>query len=331
MNTVVFTGQGSILEEKAENWDLPYSPVQEIYRIAKAQTGVDVLKSLDGSIEDKIRDQQVIVYTTQMATYFLVTGRLKINDNLTLRMGLNDNKPDSLTGLSLGEYGALTAGGAFDFETGLRIVKKRNDLMANGKGTLMSVVGKLDPEYLGNICDEIQGIDFAIYKCDGNYSIGGPEKLVQDACQKMEDDKVLKLKEPAPLKGAPHTREFAEAAALLGEYLGQNERMIQVPSIPVIRTSSPEAEVYGHNIQELIESLERHVCQTIYFQQAIEKNKHRTKYYTVIGPGAKSIGKIIARIVKPVTNVFIHPISTIKGIKDFYDSLKKPKIKDSLL
>jgi len=137
LNTVVFTGQGSILEEKAENWDLSYSPVQEIYRIAKNETGVDVLGALDGSPEEKIRNQQVIVYTTQMATYFLVTGRLKVNDHLTLRMGLHSDQPDLLGGFSMGEYGALTAGGAFDFETGLRIIKKRNDLMAQGKGTFV--------------------------------------------------------------------------------------------------------------------------------------------------------------------------------------------------
>ena len=326
MNTVVFTGQGSILEEKAENWDLSYSPVQEIYRIAKNETGVDVLGALDGSPEEKIRNQQVIVYTTQMATYFLVTGRLKVNDHLTLRMGLHSDQPDLLGGFSMGEYGALTAGGAFDFETGLRIIKKRNDLMAQGKGTLMSVVGKkLNPEYLATVCDEMQGVEIAIYKCDGNYSIGGLDSAVARACERMKIDGNLKKAVPTPVKGAIHTSEFNEAAALLADYLGQNERSIHVPTRPVQCTSSPEAEVYGHKIRDLIDGLERHVCDSIYFHQSMERLGKRSSHFTVIGPGAESIGKIIARIVK---DVFVHPIDTIKNIKNFYDSLKKPKTKD---
>ncbi|WP_444993818.1 ACP S-malonyltransferase [Aliikangiella sp. IMCC44359] len=49
---------------------------------------------------------------------------------------------DFLVGHSLGEYTALFAAGAFDFETGLRIVKKRGELMASApKGAMAAVVG----------------------------------------------------------------------------------------------------------------------------------------------------------------------------------------------
>src|SRR5690625_3798150 len=38
--------------------------------------------------------------------------------------------PDFVAGHSLGEYNALLAAGAFDFETGLKLVKKRGELMS---------------------------------------------------------------------------------------------------------------------------------------------------------------------------------------------------------
>src|SRR5437764_7507813 len=42
--------------------------------------------------------------------------------------------PDYVAGHSLGEYSALFAAGAFDFETGLRLVKKRGELMSQAIG-----------------------------------------------------------------------------------------------------------------------------------------------------------------------------------------------------
>jgi len=148
---------------------------------------------------------------------------------------------------------------------------------------------------------------------------------VAEARERMKIDGNLKKAVPTPVKGAIHTSEFNEAAALLADYLGQNERSIHVPTRPVQCTSSPEAEVYGHKIRDLIDGLERHVCDSIYFHQSMERLGKRSSHFTVIGPGAESIGKIIARIVK---DVFVHPIDTIKNIKNFYDSLKKPKTKD---
>jgi malonyl CoA-acyl carrier protein transacylase len=49
--------------------------------------------------------------------------------------------PDYLAGHSLGEYNALLAAGAFDFGTGLKLVKKRGELMAAApRGAMAAVV-----------------------------------------------------------------------------------------------------------------------------------------------------------------------------------------------
>lgn len=59
------------------------------------------------------------------------------------------NQADALAGHSLGEYSALLAGGAFDFETGLRLVQKRGQLMGEAKGGSMAAV-------LGMRAEELQ-------------------------------------------------------------------------------------------------------------------------------------------------------------------------------
>lgn len=51
-------------------------------------------------------------------------------------------KPDLVAGHSLGEYNALLAAGAFDFETGLKLVQKRGELMAKAnQGGMLAVLG----------------------------------------------------------------------------------------------------------------------------------------------------------------------------------------------
>src|SRR5205823_10542755 len=51
-------------------------------------------------------------------------------------------QPSYLAGHSLGEYNALLAAGVFDFLTGLRLVKKRGELMSRARnGGMGAVIG----------------------------------------------------------------------------------------------------------------------------------------------------------------------------------------------
>lgn len=60
-------------------------------------------------------------------------------------------RPDYAAGHSLGEYNALFAAEVFDFETGIKLVKKRGELMANiNNGTMAAVVG-LDEHKIADI------------------------------------------------------------------------------------------------------------------------------------------------------------------------------------
>ena len=66
--------------------------------------------------------------------------------------------PDIVAGHSLGEYSALVVSGAFDFSTGLELVKLRADSMQNAgkvnRGTMAAIIG-LSSDDVNNLCDEI--------------------------------------------------------------------------------------------------------------------------------------------------------------------------------
>lgn len=63
-------------------------------------------------------------------------------------------RPDYLMGHSVGEYDALFAAGVVDFEAGLRIVKKRGELMSEATGGGMAAVMGLDAAQVASILEE---------------------------------------------------------------------------------------------------------------------------------------------------------------------------------
>src|ERR1051325_8154086 len=63
-------------------------------------------------------------------------------------------RPDYVAGHSLGEYNALLAAGVFDFLTGLKLVKKRGELMARPKNGGMPAVIGLPAETIGKVLQD---------------------------------------------------------------------------------------------------------------------------------------------------------------------------------
>src|SRR5881397_1216148 len=70
-------------------------------------------------------------------------------------------QPAYLAGHSLGEYNALLAAGVFDFLTGLRLVKKRGELMSQARNGGMAAVIGLDADRIAKVIQEngLAGID----------------------------------------------------------------------------------------------------------------------------------------------------------------------------
>lgn len=65
--------------------------------------------------------------------------------------------PDFLAGHSLGEYNALQAAGAFSFEQGLALVKRRGELMSRAPSGAMAAVIGPTPEEVAR-CLEVSGL-----------------------------------------------------------------------------------------------------------------------------------------------------------------------------
>lgn len=122
---------------------------------------------------------------------------------------LPDFKPDMVGGHSLGEFSALVANKALNFEDALVLVSKRANAMQKAcelnPSTMAAILG-LDDEKIEEICAGIQGevVVAANYNSPGQLVISGSMKGIELACEAC---KAAGAKRALPLKvgGAFHS------------------------------------------------------------------------------------------------------------------------------
>ena len=136
-------------------------------------------------------------------------------------------------GLSLGEFTALTAGGAMTFDDGLRLVRQRGGFMQEAceltRGAMAAIIG-LDEQPTREICDDA-GVVLANLNCPGQLVISGETEKINKVCE-LAKAKGAKRALPLPVAGAYHSPLMASAQTKLEEELRQVS--IQQPSVTVI-------------------------------------------------------------------------------------------------
>lgn len=121
-------------------------------------------------------------------------------------------KPDFVLGHSLGEYVALFAAGAFSFETGLKLVKQRAEIMGRVKnGGMAALLGlKMDTVRKILVESSYTSIDIANYNSAEQIVISGLRDDIISA-QKVFEANGAKLYYPLNVSGAFHSRYMKEA------------------------------------------------------------------------------------------------------------------------
>ncbi|MBR4525028.1 MAG: ACP S-malonyltransferase [Bacteroidales bacterium] len=153
--------------------------------------------------------------------------------------------PDMVGGHSLGEFSALVAAGAVDFEDALRLVAVRASEMQKCcekvPGTMAAVIA-LGNEQVEEICAGIDGVVIpANYNCDGQVVISGEKEAVAKACEAM---KAAGAKRALPLSvsGAFHSPLMEPARVELAKAIERTE--VRTPRCPIYQnvTALPETD-----------------------------------------------------------------------------------------
>src|SRR3954469_16150536 len=139
-----------------------------------------------------------------------------------LRERVPNLKFEATAGLSLGEFTALTAGGALNFEDGLKVVSQRGQYMQEAcevtKGGMAAIIG-LDEAPTREVC-EAAGVELANLNCPGQVVISGEAEKIAQACE-LAKGKGARKAMPLTVAGAYHSKLMASAQPKLQAALAQ--------------------------------------------------------------------------------------------------------------
>ena len=279
----IFPGQGSQFPGMAKELYETNPAAREMLERANEILGFRITDIMfEGTAED-LKQTKV----TQPAIFL---------HSVVLAKCLPDFKPEMVAGHSLGEFSALVAAGAMDFEEGLKLVSIRAQAMQKACETNpggMAAVLMLDAETIERICEETEGIVVAAnYNCDGQIVISGEKAAVDAACIRLKEAGARRAL-PLPVGGAFHSPLMEPARAELAE--GIEKAVFKTPICPVYQNVTAQPSTDPEEIKaNLLSQLTSPVRWTQSVQNMIADGADT---FIELGPG-KVLQGLVAKIAK---------------------------------
>lgn len=220
------------------------------------------------------------------------------------RIMFPENLPSVMAGHSLGEYAALVNAGSMTVEQGVKIVRRRGQLMQEavplGEGAMAAIIG-LDNEVVSDICDNASDVKFSVspanFNAPGQVVIAGHTSAVEKAIA-LAIEKNARMAKMIPVSVPCHCQLLENAALQFESFLSQFE--FQTPNIPVV--ANVNAMTYA-KAEDIKPWLTKQLYSPVLWVDSIENMaKEDTLTSTLeVGPGNVLSGlvKRINRTLKP--------------------------------
>ena len=267
----VFPGQGSQFPGMARELYKSNATTKDMLERANEILGFRITDVMfEGTPEDLKRTD-----VTQPAVFL---------HSVVLAECLPDFAPDMVAGHSLGEFSALAATGAIDFEDALRLVAIRAGAMQKAcelqHGTMAAVM-RMELEKIQEICSGCNGIVVAAnLNSQFQTVISGEYEAVEEACAKLKEAgarRALIL----PVGGAFHSPLMEPARAELAK--GIEATLFKAPICPVYQYVTAKDSYDPETIKtNLLTQLTSPVKWTQSIQNMINDG---AGHFTEIGPG----------------------------------------------
>ncbi|MCC4043937.1 ACP S-malonyltransferase [Enterococcus gallinarum] len=300
----LFSGQGAQYVGMGQELYQQESSVQQTFAEASEILGYDMTE-LCFTENDRLNQTeytQPAILTVSVAFWRLLKEK-----------GL---QADALAGLSLGEYSALVASGALDFQTAVVLVQKRGKFMANaapqGVGKMVAVMNT-PAETIEAICKEASQVGIvspANYNTPQQIVIGGEVAAVDQAVQLLQAAGAKRMI-PLNVSGPFHTKLLEPASQQLAQELAKIE--IKDLQVPVISNTTAKP-MKQEQVKDL---LEKQVKSPVRFYESIEQLKQMgIEQMIEIGPG-----KVLTGFLKKIDKTIA--ASRVEDAQTLFDTLSR--------
>ncbi|MFU2194002.1 ACP S-malonyltransferase [Streptococcus pluranimalium] len=297
----LFAGQGAqtlgMTRDLYEHFDI----VKATFEQASQILGYDIRHLIDED-QDKLnqtRFTQPAILTTSVAIY-----------KLLIEKGIS---PDIVAGLSLGEYSALVAAGALDFETALQLVAKRGQLMEEaapaGSGKMVAIMNA-EVSVIESACQSAS--DFGVvspanYNTPQQIVIGGEVTAVDKAVDILKETGVKRMI-PLQVSGPFHTALLEQASQGLAEVL--EEVTFNDFELPLV--GNTEATIMKK--KDIKSLLARQVMEPVRFYESIaEIQAFGVDRVIEVGPG-KVLSGFIKKIDKNLPTFTVNDLASLEAL-----------------
>jgi len=233
----VFAGQGAQAPGMGRSLYEEFDAARKVFEIADSIRPGTSEQCFNGTAEE-LKDTS----NTQPCMYAVEMAACAVLEDAGIR-------PDCAAGFSLGELSALTCAGAMDLETGMKLVKRRGELMqaaALSQKTSMAAVVKLTNEEVEQVCSGFEHVYPVNYNCPSQVSVSGAEEEMKEfsAAVKAAGGRAIPIK----VSGAFHSPYMDPAAEEFRELI--STVTFGPCDVPVYSNST--GCPYGENITETL-------------------------------------------------------------------------------
>jgi [acyl-carrier-protein] S-malonyltransferase len=283
MKAYVFPGQGAQFTGMAKDIYDSNPRARKILDEANTILGFDILKIMFTGTADELKQTRV----TQPAIFL---------HSVALALSSDSFSPDMVAGHSLGEFSALVANKALDFQDGLKLVYQRAMAMQRAceinPSTMAAILG-LDDQKVEEICASIKDeiVVAANYNCPGQLVISGSIRGIEIACEKM---KAAGAKRALPLQvgGAFHSPLMEPAKEELAKAIDATN--FSQPVCPVYQNVNAAPST---SVNDIRKNLIAQLTAPVRWTQSVQRmTADGAKQYIECGPG-----KVLQGLVKKIS------------------------------